>query len=489
LFELPDPVPPRPPARSGCGRARETFARTVVADVSVHDAGALRAEASHALDHTVVIGEAADAEDDDLLDLREEISTSPAAAVQWCLEPTMGMGPLLESGAVRIDMIDLSAEEESAGLVQVVWTVTVKILDAAAMRELALTACPATDVAAGQPQSAFAAMQSLLGPRQGPAWFDSSNKTVLDQAGVVMAARGPRELEQATAELLGAELHRVLREEPKGMWFSWWFEELTDAATARIREEVGRRDGAWEPPWRLLHGLTSIGSPALQSIARTALGRAKKELRGDAAVLLQPAWLRQLARITATGEVWEMRDAYGTRIALIAGFSYPDGVDRSVFLFDIDACGIIEIVHAGVFDDVQQAATAWQALVGDTAQDARPERVETAERLLCLVHCDSGEEILRGTESRMVLDNWFLARRRIHDLADALRSRGMPLPAARSLYHDLDTAPMAAAFTGWHVRRHGSEPDPEAVGALAQEWMEGTLPETWHGVSPHRVEF
>jgi len=40
-----------------------------------------------------------------------------------------------------------------------------------------------------------------------------------------------------------------------------------------------------------------------------------------------------------------------------------------------------------------------------------------------------------------------------------------------------------------HCRRHGTEPDPEAVGALAQEWMEGTLPATWHAVSPHRVAF
>jgi hypothetical protein len=341
---------------------------------------------------------------------------------------------------------------------------------------------------AGQPQSALTAMRSLLlGPPQRPAWFDSSNRAVLDQTGVVMAARGPRELEQVTAELLGAELHRVLSEEHDGMWFSWWFEELTEAATARIREEG--RDGGWEPPWRLLHGLTSIGSPALQSRARGAVDRARKELRRAAALRQQPDWLGQLGRITASGEVWEMRDAYGARIALIAGFSYPEGVDRSVFLFDIDACGFIEIVHAGVFDDVQQAATAWRALVGDTANSARPQRVETAERLLCLVHCDLGEEILRGTESRTVLDNWFRVRRRIHDLAEALRRRGMPLPAARSLYHDLDTDPMAAAFTGWHVRRHGTEPDPEAVGALAEEWMEGALPDTWHAVSPHRVEY
>jgi hypothetical protein len=341
----------------------------------------------------------------------------------------------------------------------------------------------------GQPQSAFTAMNSLLGPPQRPAWFDSSTKAVLDRAGTVMAARGPRELEQATAELLGAELHRVLCEEREGLWFSWWFEELTEAATVRIREEVSSRSGAWEPAWRLLHGLTSIGSPALQSIARSALDRAKKELRGDTAVRRQPDWLRYLARITATGEVWGMRDAYGARIALIAGFTYPNAMDRSVFLFDVDACGFVEIVHAGVFDDVQQAATAWRALVGDTAQDARPERVKTAERLLCLVYCDSGEEILRGSESRTVLDNWFRTRRRIHDLADALQKRGTPLPRARSLYHDLDTDPMAEAFTGWHVQRHGSEPDPEVAGALAQEWMEGTLPDTWHAISPHRIEF
>jgi len=345
------------------------------------------------------------------------------------------------------------------------------------------------DVPTAPPQSAFTVLQSLLGPRQRPAWFDPAIKAVLDRAEVVMAARGPRELERATTELLGAELHRVLRDEREGMWFSWWFEELAEAATARIREEAGSRDGAWGPAWRLLHGLTSIGSPALQSTAQTALDRATKELRGDAAVRQQPDWLRQLARITATGEVWEMRDAYGARIALIAGFSYPAGADRSVFLFDIDACGFVEIVHAGVFDDLQQAATAWRAHVGDTAEGARPERVESADRLLCLVHCDSGEDVLRGSESRTLLDNWFRARRRIHDLAEALRKRGMSLPQPRSLYHDLDTDPMAAAFTGWYVRRHGSEPDPEGVEALAEEWMEGALPDTWHAASPHRVAF
>jgi hypothetical protein len=78
----------------------------------------------------------------------------------------MGMGPLLESGVVRIDMIDLSAEEKPAGPVRVAWTVTVKILDAAAVRELALTACPPTDVAThAEIEQSFAAAWQWAGTR------------------------------------------------------------------------------------------------------------------------------------------------------------------------------------------------------------------------------------------------------------------------------------------------------------------------------------
>jgi len=213
-----------------------------------------------------------------------------------------------------------------------------------------------------------------------------------------------------------------------------------------------------------------------------------KELRGESAAS-QPEWLRQLPRITATGEVWEMRDAYGGRFAVIAGFSYPDETDPSVFLFDIDACGLVALVHAGVFDNVEQAAATWRTIVGDTGDDARPSPVETAEQLYCLVHCDTGEETLRGTEPRAVMDNWFRARRRIHDLADALQKRGMPLPEARSLFRDIDTEPMAKAFTAWHLTRHGVEPDLEAVDALAAEWLEGALPGTQHAASPHRAQY
>jgi hypothetical protein len=109
----------------------------------------------------------------------------------------------------------------------------------------------------GRP-SAWTVLESLAGPRERPDWFDSSITGVLDRAGVVLATQGPRELEEATAELLGAELHRIIHEERQGLWLDWWFEQLVEAAAARIRVEIGR-DGAWQAPWWLLHGLTSIG--------------------------------------------------------------------------------------------------------------------------------------------------------------------------------------------------------------------------------------
>jgi hypothetical protein len=338
----------------------------------------------------------------------------------------------------------------------------------------------------------LAVLESLVAPPQPPAWFAAASTAVLDGAGVVLAAGGPGELEQATAELLGRQLRRVLREERQGLWFEWWFEELTGVLADRVRGELAGVGRGWQAPWRLLHGLTSVGSPGLASVARAALRGLAKDVaaagRSDPAAR-PPAWLAVLPRVAATGEVWLLRDVYGARLGVIAGFCYPGGVDRSVFLFDIDACGLVELANAGVFEEVAQAAAGWRAMVGDTAAGAVPSPVEAADQLECLTQWDGGEVMLRGTESDAALDNWFRARRRVGDLAAALAKRGTPLPAARSLYRDRDTTPMIEAFTAWHAARHGSQPDPQGLDALATEWLEGCLPGTEHAASPHRVRY
>jgi hypothetical protein len=257
---------------------------------------------------------------------------------------------------------------------------------------------------------------------------------------------------------------------------------LVAAAAARVVEEADA--GAGRSAFLLLNGLVAAGTPALASAASTACRRVRRLLAGAGL----PEWLDDLSRVAATGEVFRMSDAYGTRFAVLAGFSYGGDREPSVFLFDIDASGIIRLVGAGVFDDVDQAAAAWLAAIGDTAGETVPQPVSDPRELLCLVHCVVGDEMgIFGDETRVVMDNWFRAERRHHDLDEALRRRGMPLPTHESLYHDLDTAPMTDEFTSWHTDKHGARPDSEALVELAAEWMEGSIPETWYAVSPERV--
>ncbi len=74
------------------------------------------------------------------------MATSSAAALGWCLEPTTGLWPLLDAGALQVAAVNLAVDEVAAARVQACWTVTVMIRDVRAVRELALAACPVTDV-------------------------------------------------------------------------------------------------------------------------------------------------------------------------------------------------------------------------------------------------------------------------------------------------------------------------------------------------------
>lgn len=58
-----------------------------------------------------------------------------------------------------------------------------------------------------------------------------------------------------------------------------------------------------------------------------------------------------------------------------------------------------------------------------------------------------------------------------------------------NLYRDFDIATMTGPFTEWCAATGAKAPTDEALAALADQWMEGTLTETWFSVSPRRVEF
>ncbi|WP_261576118.1 hypothetical protein [Frankia gtarii] len=49
-----------------------------------------------------------------------------------------------------------------------------------------------------------------------PDWFAPATEAVLQEADVLLAAAGPRELEEATVRLLGRQLRRAVRESSGG---------------------------------------------------------------------------------------------------------------------------------------------------------------------------------------------------------------------------------------------------------------------------------
>jgi hypothetical protein len=160
LFDLlPATVPePRRSPRTAAGRARETYLRRVVAEVTIVQSEVLRDEALRSLDtgRVIVLGSADGTPADD--DPREEISESSAVALDWLLDPTAGLAGLLEAEAFRLVDLHMSVAETSPVECSVQWTVTVKLQDVGELRAAALAALPAGDApAAVEVQNSLAA--------------------------------------------------------------------------------------------------------------------------------------------------------------------------------------------------------------------------------------------------------------------------------------------------------------------------------------------
>jgi hypothetical protein len=47
--------------------------------------------------------------------------------------------------------------------------------------------------------------------------------------------------------------------------------------------------------------------------------------------------------------------------------------------------------------------------------------------------------------------------------------------------------PSLREFAAWYNTRHGQQPDLQATAALAEDWLEGVLPQVWHSVGPARI--
>ncbi|WP_157556978.1 hypothetical protein [Nocardia acidivorans] len=252
-----------------------------------------------------------------------------------------------------------------------------------------------------------------------PSWYDESIRQVLRHRRTLLFAKRPRELEQATCELLGAQLHSAVRSRAAHLNFDRWFGELASATLSSANAPVSQ-DESDIPGWWLLHGLLAIAPtdfliPAIQDLLDATTGHC------------DPAWLPLACRVQATGEIWHLTNRDETRIALVAGYEYPGGADQHVYLFDVETCSPVELLGADVFDTLDQAARAWRASVGESAVDSHPSAVTDHETLMFLPYCCDPAHI-SGLESRNRLDNWFRAARRVEELLVTLRRRGTPVP-------------------------------------------------------------
>jgi hypothetical protein len=164
LFNLPAAEQPALPQPRQRGRNRETWARTVTAEITIVDAEALGEAARQVQQSAVTIPLPALSDEQDVVAEVPAVGDAEHAfdALAWLLWPTDAMEAPLEAGAFRILSEDIEVEPESDDRGTLAWTVTVKLTDVLSLRRLAAQAHP--DKAASIANSLAAAWQYAADP-------------------------------------------------------------------------------------------------------------------------------------------------------------------------------------------------------------------------------------------------------------------------------------------------------------------------------------
>jgi hypothetical protein len=133
LFGLPEPAPQTPPVTDAePGRVRQTYRRTVTADIQIVRPAVLHQAALDAIDHCVTIDLGPTDDDSDLLDPQEEAATD-VGALTWAVDPTCGLHDLLRTGAIALTDVTLDATDASPGRCRITWSTAIKLKDVPAL--------------------------------------------------------------------------------------------------------------------------------------------------------------------------------------------------------------------------------------------------------------------------------------------------------------------------------------------------------------------
>jgi hypothetical protein len=143
LFDMPDREPAATSERPQRGRNRETWARTVTAEVAIIDAEALHEAALRVEENALTIGLHADLSVlDTVAEADVEAAADAFAELAWLIWPADGLEGPLAAGAFQILSVDREAVAESEYRGSLTRTVLVKLTDVHELRRLAAQAHP-----------------------------------------------------------------------------------------------------------------------------------------------------------------------------------------------------------------------------------------------------------------------------------------------------------------------------------------------------------
>jgi hypothetical protein len=342
----------------------------------------------------------------------------------------------------------------------------------------------------------------LAGGAAAAPWWRESHERILARASSLTWPDRLIDLETQACQIVGDEFYDRLQSPVTGIHPAQWLRALAEETGAALRTALADGADGWQKLWALLRGLALIAPqtpagendetirelfPDIKDPHKTALAEVDKAAKLLADRGLEPGAACPAEGSRPAGEPLSARDAYGSRLLLMAPFSYDGGAPDHWYAWDIDLCWIALVVGAGVFGSAEDALREWRGAVGPAASGATPSPClpGTTARLLapCLA---TGvlADMLEGSEPRELIREYYRLRRRARDLVG-------PVGAGAEL-SPFDAGQVGEQFLDWYATRHADLPAKanEALGTLLEEWGPGEAPDerAFYACSPHRIE-
>jgi len=345
----------------------------------------------------------------------------------------------------------------------------------------------------------------LAGGAPDEAWWRESHERILARARALTWPSRLVDLETQACQLVGDEFYDRLQSPETGLHPAQWLRALAEETGTALRAEIARGADDWQKLWALLCGLalTAPRTPveAVSEAARsvremfpdikdpreTTLAEAGKVAKLLANRGLEPGVGRPADGSRPAGEPLAARDAYGSRLLLMAPFSYDGGAPDHWYAWDIDLCWIAVVVGAGVFASAEDALGEWRDAVGPAASGAALSPCAAGMTARLLAPClQTGvlADMLQGLEPRELIREHYRLRRRARDLTGSADTGAGSSP--------FDAGHPDDAFLGWYAARHDDVPEAvaEATGTILSEWGPPENPDerSFYACSPHRIE-